>query len=303
MAQKISFLPQWGKSFHSNFMWKIICLGIGVMGLLGCDVLIPKNFPDVPVLPGNKAATFNETGYVFFDLSPLAETFLEWEALPNRDLLEIGAGFGNVPIEAIQRPINSYTVNDLSEDHLWFLQQRIRERLDDVADEGLRRLILLPGKAPEDLPKTERKYDAILIDKVLHFMSPEEIEVFLKWCQGALKRGGRLYVTTVSPYTQIFKDKVLPIYQAGVRKADLFPAYIQETKSFLDSGKMTNYPQYAVPQAMTFFARPELGKLLEAHGFHVIKSYSFQIPTETTPWRLVEDQESGLAGVIAELRG
>jgi len=82
-----------------------------------------------PTLEGNRALTVNDTGYVYYTFTPLTEKFFKEEALPQKDLLEIGSGFSNVTIEALKNRVGSYTANDISKEHLDILVSRVRQEL------------------------------------------------------------------------------------------------------------------------------------------------------------------------------
>lgn len=78
------------------------------------------------------------------------------------------------------------------------------------------------------LPIYENKFDAILIDKVLHFMTPNEIEMQLEYVKKALTVGGRLYIVTVTPHHPHFRKKFLPIYLQRRDEGVSYPGYIPD---------------------------------------------------------------------------
>jgi hypothetical protein len=45
-------------------------------------------------------------------LSPVANAFLEKEAKPGSEVLEIGTGFNNVPLRALEKNVGHFTAND-----------------------------------------------------------------------------------------------------------------------------------------------------------------------------------------------
>ena len=75
--------------------------------------------------------------------------------------MEIGAGYSNIPLEALKAGVLKYTANDLSQEHLQILKHRVNTSIDKKV---LKNLSLHHGKAPEDLPKVKNKYDAILAE-------------------------------------------------------------------------------------------------------------------------------------------
>jgi SAM-dependent methyltransferase len=258
------------------------------------DVVLPE------VAPGQKYPTFNGTGYVFFTISPVGEAFLNEEAKPRRHVLEIGAGFGNIAIEALKiGGVGTYTAIDLEADHLKLLVQRVKQAFGEQAPAALSRLQLLCGKAPQELPEADGLYDAILIDKVLHFMIPTEIKQLLAWAKCALKKSGKIYVTTASPYSSLYAN-LLPVYLQQKAAEIEFPGYFENIMQYISPGHITNYPGFIVPDTAVLFARADLVKLFEDAGMQVEESYSLQIPTDDVPhWPVVADEESNIVGIIA----
>ncbi|MGE3318452.1 MAG: class I SAM-dependent methyltransferase [Candidatus Berkiella sp.] len=242
-----------------------------------------------PILPLNRSATFNQMGYVFYSFTPMTQAFIDNEAKVNHHVLEIGCGFGNVPLAFLKRGIAKYTAMDTEKQHLALLAKRLKEQCgqDD-------RITFLHGHAPVDLPQVKHTYDAILIDKVLHFLTPAEIEAFLNWAKGALKKGGRLYITTVSPHSKIYAEKVLPVYIENVQKNIPYPGYFEDTDAILDHGKVQNeHPNHHIPKQLTLFAVKELSELLANHKFVVSNAHFFVLGNEQDPtWYTLEESEA-----------
>lgn len=257
------------------------------------DALLPET------LVGDKAATLNGTGYIFYKISPLAQEFLDHEASPGKNLLEIGAGFGNVSIAALRKGVATYTANDMAQEHLKILVHKMVKEFHSHAQDKLQRLKLLLAQAPKQLPIANQLYDAVLVDKVLHFMSPKEIEQFIQWLKKAVKKNGKIYILTISPYNPVFSDKVLPFYLSNQVKDELYPGYILDSQPTIDSDKLHNYPNFHIPKQMIFFDIKALQHLFESHGFTVNKTFSLKVPEEDGPWQEVTPDMSGLVGIIA----
>lgn len=203
--------------------------------------------------------------------------------------------FGNAPIEALKRGVAEYTANDLSNEHLQILKSRLEAEQKKIPSLQTANLKLLPGPAPEILPKTKNYYDAILIDKVLHFFLPEQIQAFLNWSFDALKSHGKLYILTISPCG--YKDKVLPLYEANKLKNEKFPGHFSNADELMNKGK------YQVPKEMVFLKLEDLVDLFLRNGFDVCKQYSLQVPTESNPhWQEVKPDDSTLVGLIVQKR-
>jgi hypothetical protein len=264
---------------------------------LHSSIALEKQIPQQISLERFK--TLNGFGFVFLKPSPLLKDFIECEALPGAVLIEVGAGFGNAPIEALKRGIGRYVANDLSREHLDILQARVSEacRLDRRIDSS--RLDLLPGKAPDVLPKLSSDCDAILIDKTLHFFTPDEVEAFILWAHEALKLDGHIYVLTISPYITSYREKLLPVYMQNREEKHPFPGYIADADPYLQDTSRSD-TNYRVPKKMHFFTVEDLCALFQRHGFIVEKTYSISLPSDENPsWTDVVPDQSALVGIKA----
>ncbi|MCE3230727.1 MAG: polyketide synthase -related protein [Alphaproteobacteria bacterium] len=261
------------------------------------DVVIPE------IVEGDKSPTTNGTGYVFFSISPVGEAFLQNEARPNKSVLEIGAGYSNLTIEALKNNVGSYTANDVSEEHLKILVVRIKEYFGQESDLKLKKLKLWQGKAPQELPNISEQYDAIMIDKVLHFMKPREIKQFIEWTKISLKPGGKLYVTTVSPFSQTF-EPVRSQYLEKCSQGDLFPGHFQDAMKHVNPEMIKRYPNFKLPDEIVLLSRNDLVSLFQREKMEILESYSLNMPQAfQKPWQMVSDENSSMAGVIARLSG
>jgi ubiquinone/menaquinone biosynthesis C-methylase UbiE len=253
------------------------------------------------ILEGNKSGTLNGTGYVFFSLSPLTKIFLRDECLPSKRVVDIGTGFSEVPIIALQKSVLEYVANDISKEHLDILLNKAKLK---VSSHSLNNLTLLPGKAPEILNNIERKVDAILADKVIHFFTPNEIKDFIIKSNAILKAEGKIYVTAASPYSKRY-NQVLKQYVEKQKAGEEFPGHFVDIMDRLEQSEETkkNYPQFKVPNSMVLFTRADLVKLFSTNGMKILASYSLKIPTDNhSEWIECLDQESNVVGIIAQKR-
>lgn len=257
--------------------------------MLSIEDLSCYSSTEPPILPLNRAATFNQMGYVFYRFTPITQDFIDNEAKANQHVIEIGCGFGNVPLEFLKRGIAKYTAMDTEKQHLALLAKKVSDQYGN--DE---RIAFLHGHAPANLPEVTQAYDAILIDKVLHFLKPAEIEAFLNWAKKALKKGGRLYITTVSPHSKIYADKVLPVYLENVKQNLAYPGFFEDTNTILDHDKVSQeHPEHRIPKQLTLFAITELNALLKSHGFDVNEAHYFVLGNEEDPdWRKMDEKEA-----------
>jgi SAM-dependent methyltransferase len=250
-----------------------------------------------PPLVGNKSPTLNGMGYIFYTITPMGEIFLEQEALPGRHLFEMGSGYGNIPLKALPKGVASYTAFDLYQEHLDILKQRLQQNL---GIDALERITFMAGHAPQDLPRASHQFDAILIDKVIHFLSPEEIVQTLTWAKNALKPGGSIYVSVSTPYANHLSQKVREDYEKRQAAGEPFPGVVSHIMDLLDATHMANHPDLILPPAMVLFTEPNLVRLFEREGFVVTYSASLKNPDDKNPlWEHAPLKESPFAEVIA----
>jgi SAM-dependent methyltransferase len=256
----------------------------------------PETIISPEAIAGNKSPTLNGMGYVFHTASPVAKAFLEEECKPGNVVIEIGAGFSNIPAEALKRGVSQYVANDISHDHLQILLHNVGKSTDTCVHQNL---ILLNAEAPSELPAPDQKYDAILANLVIHFMTPQEIQQFILWAKSSLKNGGKMYVATASPYSKLY-SKLLPEYKNRLAKGEDFSGHFSNIMSNNNSDSLSNYKQFKAPNEMVLFSRVDLIRLFQQHGMTITQSFSLKIPTDEQPeWVPCHDEESNVVGIIA----
>jgi ubiquinone/menaquinone biosynthesis C-methylase UbiE len=249
------------------------------------------------ILEGNKSHTLNGTGYIFFTQSKISNKFLEEECIAGKTVLEIGAGFGDLPIKALEKGVDEYYVNDISDEHLNVLSDKVRSQVPDK----INKLKMINGAAPGVMRNIDQKFDAIIADKVIHFLNPNEIIEFLTLAKTLLKENGKLYITSASPYSKRY-NAMLGEYLMRKSQGELFPGYFSNIMKRLNESEEIdkNYKNYQVPDSMVLFTKNDLVNLVERHEMRVTHSYSFKIPTAENPdWMICQDPEGSLVGVIA----
>jgi len=162
----------------------------------------------------------------------------------------------------------------------------------------------MPAEAPAQLPLSESQYDAILVDKVLHCMTPPEIDQFLSWSRTALKKGGKIYIVTTSPTNVAFSDKLFPVYREKSEKGEVYAGYFENVTPYLSEIFFEKYPQKFSKHSnqTTLFTRDDLKKQLECHGFKIQETYALRLEGDgqgNYSWHSVKDEDSDCVGAIA----
>jgi SAM-dependent methyltransferase len=198
--------------------------------------------------------TQNQMGYMTTQIDEVGYAFLLFAQKTDLPVLDIGAAYGHVALEAATRGI-SIIVNDLDQRHL----DQIIERTNDYQRFHITTLL---GRFPEELSFKPNSLGAILICRVLHFFPPEAwikaIRIIFKW----LAPGGKLFMTNESPYFGTMR-KFIPVYLERKRKGYPWPGLMMGMEHFDESRKKD------VDSVINLLSVTETVTVLEEAGFHI----------------------------------
>jgi len=181
---------------------------------------IVQNYPlqTIPKPQGGKIVTLNKTGYMKTEIDPYSKRFLAEAEKSKGVVLEIGAAFGVVAKEALARGA-TVIANDIDNRHLMALAQSTPKQF-------LPKLYLNNKIFPWKTSFKENSLKAILMSRVAHFLTPEEIELALTKCHNWLAPGGKLFFVAMSPYHHLLREKFLPIYLSKMKAKQQWPGVI-----------------------------------------------------------------------------
>lgn len=218
--------------------------------------------------PDGKIPTLNRTGLMTQDRDPFSEAFIEEAQRCGMPVLEIGAAYGITTIEALKRGA-VIVANDIEPRHLIILRQR-------TPKEYYKNLYLDASAFPKETNFPNDTFGAVLMCRVAHLFTPEEMELSLDKIEKILKPGGKLYITTISPYHHEFAN-FQEIYNERWEKGIKWPGVITNLKDYLPniSDIIPNY-------AHIMDDRP-LVDALTKHGFLIEKSlfYDYVRPNKS----------------------
>ena len=244
----------------------------------------------IPSAEKEKIATRNRHGYMFTKFDPLVDSFLESiRAKRCRTVFEVGGAYGNVAEAALELGVDHYYFNDREVQHI----QAFVRRLHMSGKETLvSRLHLLLGSCPEDVRIPSCAFDAILVNKVLHFFTPDTIDGFVRWLKKGLMPQGRVYVFNISPFL-VGHDDLLDEYYQNKHAGSRFPGYFPE---YDKSSSALTIDEVARPERLLFMELDTLEQLFLDHGFTIEQSFQLTYKEETTPaWQEGKD----MVGIIA----
>jgi len=152
--------------------------------------------------------TLNNFGAMWPQINGELEKFLEVAIKPGAKILEIGAAYGVACMAALKRDATDYTAVDLDKRHLSILASEVKKQMP----EKLSSLTLIAGAFPHaDVVNRLREnyYDVIITENVLHFLTQAEMLEALSQFRRLLRPGGKMFVTTGSPYVYLLKSEVV----------------------------------------------------------------------------------------------
>src|SRR3990167_2943376 len=163
----------------------------------------------------------------------------------NGRLLEIGAAFGAATLQAISKGAAVFC-NDIDPNNLAVIRNRFKQsnNYQDSVTGDDSQLILVPGSFPDELIKLpENFFDAILICRVLHFFTGDQIEKSLNQLFLYLKPGGKLFVICETPFLKNWQS-FIPEYEKRVMQGMKWPGEISNPIEYENSGRITSLPKF-----------------------------------------------------------
>lgn len=215
-----------------------------------------------PELDG-RVVTLNQTGYMSPGLNEYAQDFIDFAASTKRHVLDIGAAYGVITIEALKKGAK-VIANDCEERHLLILRKRVPQEI-------LPSLFLMNKLFPHHLNFPSESLGALIASRIFHFLRPEEMEIGLDKITKWLVPHGRLYIVCMSPYRNYLDNKSFAEdYEKKWRSGNPWPGEIVNMVDNYAPMFKGNIPEYM--HAMD--SRP-LELALTKRGFKVIKTGLF----------------------------
>lgn len=225
--------------------------------------------------------TLNKKGAMSPDLDAMSREFVTFAALPNIKVLEIGAGYGHACQEALKQGSCNYHVNDMDLRHLKILARRIEIFNKDY----LSFIHLIPGAFSSALNLSEDEYDAILIARVLHFMTPVEVSETLNQAYKILKPGGCIYAVMLSPYVKGYAS-FIPEFERRIQNNQPFPGYVENLTHYIDCNIVPETNQKNMTDNFLFFNVKTANDSFEQAGFFVEKAVNMPLTYPSKIWQL-----------------
>lgn len=180
--------------------------------------------------------------------------------------LEIGAAFGAATLEILAKGVPVFC-NDINAENLAVVRTRFSEKMNytkDFITGDDERLVVIPGVFPEELIGLPRKsFNAILLCRILHFLTGEKIETSLTLLSDLLIEGGKIYIVCETPYLRNWQ-KFLPEFHRRVKQGMEWPGEISNPAEYESSGRATSLPNF-----VHWLSKEVLERALSRAGFAI----------------------------------
>lgn len=228
-----------------------------------------------------RVRTLNKMGAMYSVPSTVLAPFIEISQKPGAKVLDIGATYGLTCQEALQAGCEDYTAIDLDERHLKILAKNSA----DIDPAYLNHLKLVSGSFPAEINLPTNHYDAVLMARVLQFMTPHEITESLTKAYDSLKPGASIYAVLLTPYVKGYAS-FIPEFQKRLDAGIEFPGFVENKLDYTDK---TVPPQtrHSEPTGhICFFDTKTAQKVFEKAGFIVEKSEYSPLAYKSDSWKL-----------------
>lgn len=224
--------------------------------------------------------TLNEYGYMKFEFEEYSKKFVDVSKESKLPVLEIGAAYGWVVHKCLDAGARVVAV-DASGDHLLHL-------IKDADQSKIDNLEIQQAYFPKEVNFEPETFGAILMARVLHFLTPDEIEIGLAKIHNWLSKEGYFIVTNCSIYHSCVKAKMGEEFKSRILKGDKWPGLVYNQKEV--SPVHANFTK----DFLHVFTLEQLVELLPKHGFFVEKIGYFDYPSDQ--W---DDNDRGHIGFVA----
>lgn len=230
--------------------------------------------------------TLNGMGYMYERYTPFVNEYLKAyiEALPSikGPVLDIGVAYGVTVLDSLK--MGAYVIaNEIHEPHLDLLTENVPIELKS-------HLTLNLGRFPQDTDFEENSLGAVLISRVLNFLTGDEIDMGLEKIFKWLKPGAKVYIIAETVYKELFK-KVIPLVHDRMEQNHMWPGELDHVRAH-----MTKRQEH-LPDAIHFLDDKVLTKALLKAGFSIEKCSLFSKNNIPQDARFDGKETVGIIGV------
>lgn len=202
--------------------------------------------------------TRNHMGFMFLKSSPLRAAFLE-HIQPGDSVADIGCAYGQDSLLALEKGAHVLAV-DLDSEHLACLQGAVPLNQMD-------RLTLHCGHYPGEFLLPVGEFSAVLLSRLLIFLTLSELTAALRNVYDSLKVGGRLFVVNATPFSDRW-SKIAELHKRHVSIAPETPLIVPNLWDLLPP--LSKY----LPERIMLFDNISLPAVLRQAGF-IVEAYDY----------------------------
>ena len=174
----------------------------------------------------HRIPTLNKYGAAMCFSNELTDAFLEHCSDPYcKRVLEVGCAYGIKSSQIVQTGV-FLVVNDIDPRHLTMMKDIFEELSRNNPHFKNVEYLLGDIAALRQEEVGIEKYDAILCENVLHFLSPHELRNALASLYGSLIPGGRIYISVISCYLEKYRD----LFENNKAKGMEWPGIFEDPK-------------------------------------------------------------------------
>jgi SAM-dependent methyltransferase len=194
-------------------------LGLSVSSVFAVDQPVKEDLAMPAPNDRNLVKTLNNLGYMVMEPDSLSQRFLDYVKQTKGRFLDVGTAFGQMSLMALEAGASFGVANDIDEKQLKIFQERLPAQYKD-------RIAFMPGSFPDKViwPEYSGDLDAILMARVIHFMTGTQIEQSLKIAYEKLKPGGKVFILVSSPYLWQM-DRLKTQLDEGKKKGEKWPGF------------------------------------------------------------------------------
>jgi len=240
--------------------------------------------PQMPEVRDGLASTLNQTGLAIEHVDdPFTAAFLAFVARAPGPALEIGTAFGAASLQVVKRNL-PITANDLDPRHLEILRDRTPPELRHL-------LRLMPGRFPDELELAPASLGAVLISRVMHFMTPQGIEGAVAKLWSALVPGAKVFAIVDTIYLRSIQA-FMPVYRERKARGDAWPGWCDRFRDYV-------IPEYRsiVPETAHFLDEDTFPPFFTRAGFRIAQASFIPRPYYPAAIRLDGRESFGVVAV------
>jgi Methylase involved in ubiquinone/menaquinone biosynthesis len=206
--------------------------------------------------------------------------------------VDVGAAFGVASLHAIEQGVKHVIAIDPEQSHLDYIEHQFnssRQHMEQTVQ-------LERGYFPKTINLDNYTVSAILISRVLHFLRGQEITDLLRQAYHILMPGGRIFISTISPYIKLLSNHI-ETYEENENSGGIeWPGEIADLRKYLPSRDHKHNQKFGhvlTPRV--------LSKHLEKVGFEIMtaefSTRTYQEITQMTDARYAGKEDTIVIGV------